>query len=732
MCLRYGLDWASYGTSGSDIIRASQSEARKMEHNSVGSEFLLLALLKVEKGLAYYMLRSYGVTYGEVRRHVFARIGQGGGLISSLTPFAPRARRILDNAKLEAHAAGTELVESEHILLALLKDDVGLSQRILFSMGFDIDQIREEVSFEVQDFSKSPNDDQDFNESQLLPQEYEELPRLSDEQANNASITEIEQTKNESITELELTKSWTDELEEVRKNRPEFYSTLLFQSNPSLLVKRALNQHFNQIGNGLDKHIKDRVLDGLEDRYCKPYHPVYHELFSNFRRSRPTKLPMLRKITDEDFSPKGLDLVIDGYLESVCNCWTKVVGVPIKDVKPPWSRSSGPDSTQEPISEWDAITIGSPTDDDRRSGGSKGVSVKERGEDVDRFPIRIESYTTNLTDIAKNKKLDPIIGRDQEIERVIEILARRRKNNPVLIGEPGVGKTAIVEGLAQLIVDDEVPGILSRTRVILLDMGLLLAGTKYRGDFEERLKAVLKNVKRHGATIVVIDELHTIIGAGASEGAIDAANLLKPALSRGEFQCIGATTIQEYRKYIERDSALERRFQPVVVKEPSIKETIHILNRLKGRYETHHKVKYLPQALEAAARLSARFIPDRFLPDKAIDLIDEAGSSAYLANASIVVLKEELVSTEVEDGLPPWDPNYGISKKDLDKKRLEKQSVPAILSKADNQPEVVSKTSLPPLQRDFPKLLLISQKYKAYRAGDLTRVDFRNFLKSRD
>jgi ATP-dependent Clp protease ATP-binding subunit ClpC len=223
-----------------------------------------------------------------------------------------------------------------------------------------------------------------------------------------------------------------------------------------------------------------------------------------------------------------------------------------------------------------------------------------------------------------------VVGRQKEVERVIQILGRRTKNNPVLIGEPGVGKTAIAEGLAQRISNEDVPDILEDKRVVTLDVGLLVAGTKYRGEFEERLKKIMDEIRQAGNVILVIDEVHTLIGAGAAEGAIDAANILKPALARGELQCIGATTLDEYRKHIERDAALERRFQPVMVGEPTVEETIEILHGLRERYEQHHKLKILDTALEAAAKLSDRYISDRFLPDKAIDLIDEAGSRVRL------------------------------------------------------------------------------------------------------
>ena len=265
----------------------------------------------------------------------------------------------------------------------------------------------------------------------------------------------------------------------------------------------------------------------------------------------------------------------------------------------------------------------------------------------------LEKYGRNLTKLARLGKLDPVIGRDEEIRRTIQTLSRRRKNNPVLIGEPGVGKTAIVEGLARRVVDLDVPENLKHKDIVELDIGALLAGAKFRGEFEERLKAVLKEVeKAEGKIILFIDELHTVVGAGAAEGAVDASNMLKPALARGTLHCIGATTLDEYRKYIEKDAALERRFQPVMINEPDVEETISILRGIKEKYEVHHGVQITDSALVSAAVLSNRYISDRFLPDKAIDLMDEACASLRMEIDSmpqeLEVVERKLRQLEIE------------------------------------------------------------------------------------
>lgn len=278
---------------------------------------------------------------------------------------------------------------------------------------------------------------------------------------------------------------------------------------------------------------------------------------------------------------------------------------------PPTSQGQGPSSIS-----------GAPRESKTFDKSGNGTS--------DKMPA-LKAYGHDLTDMCREGKMDPVIGRKEEVERLILILCRRRKNNPVLVGEAGVGKTAIVEGLAQAIVKGEVPDTLRKKRLITLDLPLMIAGTKYRGQFEERIKAVMDEIKKHGNILLFIDELHTIVGAGAAEGAIDASNILKPALSRGEIQCIGATTVDEYRKHIEKDAALERRFQKIWINPPSVVETVEILTGLKQKYEDHHKCIYTPSSIEAAAVLSDRYIHGRFLPDKAIDLIDEAGAKMRIS-----------------------------------------------------------------------------------------------------
>ena len=407
------------------VIMLAQEEARRLGHNFVGTEQILLGLIGEGTGIAAQVLKSMNVNLKDARIEVEKIIGRGSGFVAVEIPFTPRAKRVLELSLEEARQLGHNYIGTEHLLMGLVREGEGVAARVLENLAVNVSSIRTEV-----------------------------IQMLGD----NADVN----------------------------------------------------------SNG-----------------------------SNSMQSR-SKTPTL------------------------------------------------------------------------------------------------EEFGSNLTELAIEGVLDPVVGRQKEIERVIQILGRRTKNNPVLIGEPGVGKTAIAEGLAQRIANRDIPSILEDKLVITLDVGLLVAGTKYRGEFEERLKRIMDEIKSATNIILVIDEVHTLIGAGAAEGAIDAANLLKPALARGELQCIGATTLEEYRKHIEKDAALERRFQPVLVGEPSVEETIEILFGLRDRYEKHHQLKMSDDALAAAAKYANQYISDRFLPDKAIDLIDEAGSRVRLLNSQLPPAAREL------------------------------------------------------------------------------------------
>ena len=337
----------------------------------------------------------------------------------------------------------------------------------------------------------------------------------------------------------------------------------------------------------------------------------------------------------------------------------------------------------------------------------------------------LEKYTRDLTALARQGKVDPVIGREEEIRRVVQVLSRRTKNNPVLIGEAGVGKTAIAEGLAQRIVNGDVPQSLKDRRLLALDMGSLLAGTKYRGEFEDRLKAVLKEIKESGNVILFIDELHTIVGAGAAEGAVDASNMLKPALARGELRCIGATTLNEYKKYIEKDPALERRFQPVIVGEPSVEETISILRGLKEKYEVHHGVKIKDSALVAAAVLSNRYISNRFLPDKAIDLVDEAASRIRVQLDSlpeeIDELERRITQLEIEKQAlkKEKDPASADRLQKIEKELAELRNKSQLLKMQwKREKDIIDQISRLKEQRDALRV----EEQNAERRGDLEKV----------
>jgi ATP-dependent Clp protease ATP-binding subunit ClpB len=338
----------------------------------------------------------------------------------------------------------------------------------------------------------------------------------------------------------------------------------------------------------------------------------------------------------------------------------------------------------------------------------------------------LEKYGRNLTEIARQAKLDPVIGRDEEIRRIIQVLSRRTKNNPILIGEPGVGKTAIVEGLAQRIINGDIPATLKNKQVVALDLGALIAGAKYRGEFEDRLKAVLKEVeKRAGEIILFIDEIHTLVGAGAAEGSMDASNMLKPALARGELHCVGATTIDEYRKYIEKDTALERRFQPVLVQEPSEEDTIAILRGIKEKYEVHHGVRIQDAATVAAVTLSNRYISDRFLPDKAIDLIDEAASSIRIEIDSMPTEIDELdrqrIKLEIEQEALKKEKDQASQKRldELKKKLADlNDSLNAMKGQWSLERETIQK--IRKIKEDIDQAH--NEEQRAERSGDFSRV----------
>ena len=462
----------------------AQEEARRLGHNFVGTEQVLLGLIGEGTGVAAKTLKAMGVTLKDARVEVEKIIGRGSGFVAVEIPFTPRAKRVLELSWDEARQLGHNYIGTEHLLLGLIREGEGVAARVLENLGVDLNKVRSNVI------------------------------------------------------------------------------KMLGESKPTQATATA-------------------------------------------------------------------------------------------------GTASG--------------------------GKTKTPSLDEFG--------------TDLTLAAQEQRLDPVVGREKEIERVIQILARRTKNNPVLIGEPGVGKTAVAEGLATRIVNSEVPDILEGKKVIQLDMGLLVAGTKYRGEFEERLKKIMDEIRQAGNIILIIDEMHTLIGAGAAEGAIDAANILKPALSRGEIQVIGATTLEEYRKYVEKDSALERRFQPIIIEEPSVDDTIEIIKGLKPKYEEHHKLRIADDAIIAATELSYKYITDRFLPDKAIDIIDEAASKLRIQTSALPPEGKELekqlkaVIKQKEDAIRNQEFETASSLRDDEadlKERIREMSVKWREGNEENKPTVTA------------------------------------------
>jgi ATP-dependent Clp protease ATP-binding subunit ClpC len=445
------------------VVVLAQDEARALKHNYIGTEHILLGLLREEEGLAARVLESLDITVEEVRAQVARIVGQGDEVTTGQIPFTPRAKKVLELALREALSLGHNYIGTEHILLGLVRENEGVAARILLDFDADAEKIRNEII---------------------------------------------------------------------------------------------------------------RML-------------------------------------------------------------------------------SGPGRRQQ--------------------GGGSGTGEKSKSSKL------LDQFGRNFTRQAAEGKLDPVVGRQTEIERIMQILSRRQKNNPVLIGEPGVGKTAVVEGLAQRIASGQVPELLKGKQIYSLDLAALVAGSKYRGEFEERLKKVMKEIQQRGDIILFIDELHNLVGAGAAEGAIDAASILKPALARGELQTIGATTLDEYRKYLERDAALERRFQQIRVEEPTVDETIQILRGLRDRYEAHHRVKITDEALHAAANLADRYIQDRHLPDKAIDLIDEAASRMRIRTMTAPPryreLEEEIekVRKEKEDAIEAQEFEKAASLRDKERKLTQKK-----------------------------------------------------------
>jgi ATP-dependent Clp protease ATP-binding subunit ClpC len=514
------------------VIMLAQEESRRMGHNYVGSEQLLLGLLGQKHGIAARALSEYGVTLKKLRNLLEKTIGRGSGFVGSEIPFTPRAKRILEMAIHQAKDLGVNYVGTEHILLAIVKEGEGMGAKMIRKLGI--------MQWHIKGLTHELIKLQQENIGDFTP---EILNAMRDSKARY-ELNKLYSVEPEGLTEEQRT--WWNRERDLAKS--------IIERTPKL----------------------------------------------------PLPIPKNARYSKQEQGGAGSGA----------------------------GAGSG-------------------------SGVVRKLNLNNRNKGL-------KDFSENLTEKAKKQLLDPVIGRDEEINCLVKVLARRRKNNPVLVGEAGVGKTACAEGLAILIKNGNCPDFLNKHVIYNLDIGSILAGTKYRGEFEERFKYIIEEVQQHGKIILVIDEIHTIVGAGAAEGAVDAANLLKPALARGTLKIIGATTIDEYRKHIEKDPALERRFHPITVEEPSVETTIDILRGLRSYYQVHHSLIYEDDALTAAATLSNRFITDRNLPDKAIDVIDECGSEVRVRNRQLppglqrLLFELQKTTTEIQAAIK--DQNFELVK----------------------------------------------------------------------
>jgi len=558
-----------------------------------------------------------------------------------------RSKKILDRAKSLAKERGDRLIDTDHLLMALLSTKDSPLIKVLEKRGIDTKDLKEKIKENLNDLYKQV--DKSTNEY------IEYLQNLKSQLTSvKGSLTKIQ----EELKRILATKRQLEN--ELRYEESSFWggfgSSARFEYERITRYENELKGKLEQIKSSLLKVMDEQTASAFINGEISLSAVLYKVIEkSDFIKQideiglSPDRV--IVKITEEVLGTKSGKIYANKLIKVMEDAEKRALESGEAQVKPLYIASSLIDNTN---------TIAGKILQQILTGGEKemkGENIQKEMAEEEKSPL--ERFTVDLTALAKDGKLDPVIGREKEIQQVIEVLLRRSKNNPVLVGEAGVGKTAIVEGLAQKIVNKEVPEELYDKRVLSLDMGALLAGTKYRGEFEERLKGIIDEVKKNGNIILFIDEIHTIVGAGATEGSTDAGNLLKPALARGELRVIGATTIDEYRKYIEKDPALERRFQPVYVEEPDVETTIEILKALKPRLEKHHGVKIDNSAIEAAAKLTHRYVQDRKLPDKAIDSLDQACARKKLKlvyappevielERKIKVLDEQIVQASLE------------------------------------------------------------------------------------